>query len=271
MTAIVLNTDARCVSSPSGTQAQFTTSGVLRRLDVGDRSLLMYPADELEAGLANLYLRIRGDEGAESVAMVGPGSASTISWSNAGPIIIGHWRDLLYTITFELADALTAWYWHVSVKSLRPEPTEIDLIYAQDLALAPYGAVRTNEYYVSQYLDLTLLDPPETDAEGNTRTLSISSAPQDDTLMVTTRMRDTAFKRVLMDMPIGSAVKLDGPHGELTLHDDVKRPAVFLAGGIGITPFRSIVFDAARRGLTFCNFQLGFWRICESSVLALEK
>ena len=155
MTAIVLNTDARCVSSPSGTQAQFTTSGVLRRLDVGDRSLLMYPADELEAGLANLYLRIRGDEGAESVAMVGPGSASTISWSNAGPIIIGHWRDLLYTITFELADALTAWYWHVSVKSLRPEPTEIDLIYAQDLALAPYGAVRTNEYYVSQYLDLT--------------------------------------------------------------------------------------------------------------------
>ena len=146
---------AGCVSSPSGIQAQFTTSGALRRLDVGDRSVLMYPADELEAGPANLYLRIRGDEGAESVAMLGPGSASTVIWSDAGPTIIGSWRDLAYTVTFRLADALTAWYWHVSVKSLRPVPTEIDVIYAQDLALAPYGAVRTNEYYVSQYLDLT--------------------------------------------------------------------------------------------------------------------
>ena len=67
-----------CVSSPSGIRAEFTTSGVLRRLDVGDRSLLMYPADELEAGLANLYLRIRGDAGAESVPMTGPGTGSTV-------------------------------------------------------------------------------------------------------------------------------------------------------------------------------------------------
>ena len=136
-------------------QAQFTTRGVLRRLDVGDRSLLMYPADELEAGPANLYLRIRGAAGAESVAMTGPGSGSTVSWSDDGPIISGTWRDLQYTVTFRLADAVTAWYWHVSVKSLRSVPTEIDVVYAQDLALAPYAALRACEYYVSQYLDLT--------------------------------------------------------------------------------------------------------------------
>jgi CRISPR-associated protein Csx3 len=46
----------------------------------------------------------------------------------------------------------------VSVTSRRPDPTEIDLVYAQDLALAPYGAVRACEYYVSQYLDLTPVD-----------------------------------------------------------------------------------------------------------------
>jgi 1,2-beta-oligoglucan phosphorylase len=146
------------VSSPSGMQAQFTTSGVLRRLGVGDRSLLMYPADELEAGPANLYLRIRGDEGAQAVALVGPGTGSTVSWSDAGPIISGTWLDLQYAVTFRLADAMTAWYWHVSVKSLRAVPTEIDLVYAQDLALAPYNALRTCEYYVSQYLDLAPVD-----------------------------------------------------------------------------------------------------------------
>ncbi|NMM33909.1 MAG: hypothetical protein HHJ13_07910 [Phycicoccus sp.] len=152
-----------CVSSPSGIRAEFTTSGVLRRLDVGDRSLLMYPADELEAGPANLYLRIRGDAGAESLALTGPGSGSTVSWTSDGPIINGTWRDLEYTVTFRLADAVTAWYWHVSVKSLRSGPTEIDVVYAQDLALAPYRDLRACEYYVSQYLDLT---PVETSAAG---------------------------------------------------------------------------------------------------------
>ena len=59
-------------------------------------------------------------------------------------------------------------------------------------------------------------------------------------------MRDTAFKRVLKAMAQGSVVKLQGPAGDLTLDHDVRRTAVFLAGGIGITPFRSIVFDAAK-------------------------
>jgi len=152
-----------CVGSPSGIRAQFTTSGVLQRLDVGDRSLLMYPADELESGPANLYLRIRKDEGAEAVALIGPGSASTVSWSGTGPIISGVWRGLQYIVRFRLAESMTAWYWHASVTSLRPDPTEIDLVYAQDLALAPYGAVRACEYYVSQYLDLT---PVATSAAG---------------------------------------------------------------------------------------------------------
>ncbi len=143
--------------------ARFTTSGVLQRLEVDDRSLLMYPADELEAGPANLYLRIRGAQGADSVALTGPGSASAVRWSSDGPIISGTWRDLEYTITFRLAGAMTAWYWHVCVTSHRSAPTEIDLVYAQDLALAPYGAVRACEYYVSQYLDLT---PVQTSCAG---------------------------------------------------------------------------------------------------------
>jgi ferredoxin-NADP reductase len=104
-------------------------------------------------------------------------------------------------------------------------------------------------FKAGQCLDITLLDPPETDAEGNTRTFSIASAPQEDTLMVATRARDTAFKRVLNAMPPGSAVKIEGPSGSLTLHNNVKRTAVFLAGGIGITPFRSMVFRAAQERL----------------------
>jgi len=100
-----------------------------------------------------------------------------------------------------------------------------------------------------QYLDMTLLDPSEMDAEGNVRSFSIASAPHKDTLMVATRMRDTAFKRVLDIMPLSCAVKIEEPSGSLTLNNNVKRTAAFLAGGIGITPFRNIVFGAAKKNL----------------------
>ncbi|HVS06829.1 MAG TPA: hypothetical protein VHK65_11790 [Candidatus Dormibacteraeota bacterium] len=146
------------VSSRSGISAHFTSSGNLRRLDAGDRSILLYPADELEAGPANLYLRLRGDHDCEAVALLGPGSPSTVSWGDTGPIISGEWRDLQYSVTFRLADTLAAWFWHISVTSRRAAQSEIDFVYAQDLALAPYAAVRTCEYYVSQYLDLTPID-----------------------------------------------------------------------------------------------------------------
>lgn len=100
-----------------------------------------------------------------------------------------------------------------------------------------------------QYINLTLLDPPETDAEGNVRTFSIASAPDEPTLMVATRMRDSAFKRVAGRMRLGTEVRLEGPYGNLTLHADATRPAAFLAGGIGITPFRSILVHAAQARL----------------------
>jgi len=102
-------------------------------------------------------------------------------------------------------------------------------------------------YRAGQFVDITLLDPPETDAEGNTRGFSISSAPSERVIMITTRLRDTAFKRVLQAMPLGTAVKIEGPFGDLRLHH-ADRPAVVLTGGIGITPFRSILIETIRGG-----------------------
>ncbi|WP_348266782.1 FAD-dependent oxidoreductase [Edaphobacter paludis] len=92
--------------------------------------------------------------------------------------------------------------------------------------------------------DFTLSNPPQTDAEGNKRSFTLASAPYEDDLIITTRMRDTAFKRSLKIIALGTEVELEAPWGELTLHDDARIPAVFLTGGIGITPVRSIVLQA---------------------------
>jgi ferredoxin-NADP reductase len=104
-------------------------------------------------------------------------------------------------------------------------------------------------FKAGQFVDITLINPPETDAEGNVRGFSIASAPQEPNLMITTRMRNTAFKRVLKAIPLQTQVKIEGPFGNLALHNNAARPAVLLAGGIGITPFRSIVVAAAKEKL----------------------
>ncbi len=101
------------------------------------------------------------------------------------------------------------------------------------------------DFQGGQSVDMTLLDPPETDDEGNIRTFSIVSAPFESELVFATRMRDTAFKRSLKQVPLGTELKIDGPMGSFTLHKNSKKPAAFLAGGIGITPFMSMIAQAA--------------------------
>jgi ferredoxin-NADP reductase len=100
------------------------------------------------------------------------------------------------------------------------------------------------KFEAGQFTDVTVVDPPETDAEGNTRTFSIASPPFEIELVFTTRMRDTAFKRSLKKVPLATEVKISAAAGSFTLHRNHAKPAVFLAGGIGITPFLSIVRQA---------------------------
>jgi 1,2-beta-oligoglucan phosphorylase len=141
----------------------FVETGVLERLDVGECAVLLYPASALEDGLGGLWLRRRRGQDIDVVSLIGQTSPSSVTWSASGPDLIGTWAGLDYRVSFRLGDQQAAWFWHVSVTNADDEPAEVDLVFAQDVALAPPGAVRTNEYYVSQYLDLT---PVEIDGHG---------------------------------------------------------------------------------------------------------
>ena len=104
-------------------------------------------------------------------------------------------------------------------------------------------------HVAGQFVDVTLPNPPETDAEGNTRAFSLVSAPHEKDLAIATRMRDTAFKRVLAKMEPGTEVEISDPMGSFVLHKNPAKGAVFLMGGIGITPAFSIVKCAAEHKL----------------------
>ena len=101
------------------------------------------------------------------------------------------------------------------------------------------------EFVAGQYIDLTLINPPETDADGSIRSFSLASAPAEEHLQIVTRMRNTAFKRSLKDLAVSREVEMDGPFGAFTLHAIRSRPAIFLAGGIGIAPIFSMIRHAA--------------------------
>jgi ferredoxin-NADP reductase len=82
-----------------------------------------------------------------------------------------------------------------------------------------------------------------------THTFSIASSPFDKELVVATRMRNTVFKQTISSLPIGSRARIEGPMGSFTLHNNTARPAVFLAGGIGIAPFLSMLSYATEEKL----------------------
>jgi len=105
------------------------------------------------------------------------------------------------------------------------------------------------EFKAGQSANFVLIEPP---AEPNSarRTFSLASAPYENQLVVASRMREGShFKRALKALPAGAKLKLVGPLGNMTLHEDPARAAVFIAGGIGITPFRSMLLQADHDGL----------------------
>jgi ferredoxin-NADP reductase len=106
------------------------------------------------------------------------------------------------------------------------------------------------DFEAGEYLELTLLGPPETDDKGNTRNFSIASAPFQEHLMITTRIRESALKRVLKNSQLGMEVQIEGPDGFFTLRDGASASLVFIAGGIGITPFLSMLRQAAHDHLS---------------------
>lgn len=103
-------------------------------------------------------------------------------------------------------------------------------------------------YRPGQYcvLDLATKEDPK----GPTRSFTIASSPTEkDAIMISTRIRDTPFKQKLSKLEEGTIVKITAPAGKFTLPQDHSKPLVFLSGGIGVTPFRSMIKYATDKQL----------------------
>jgi cellobiose phosphorylase len=142
--------------SPSGLSAQVNANGSIRRIDHGDVILNLFLGSEIEGGPANVYLRRHGAS-IECVPLLGPRSRAAVHVDGDGLTVRGDWNDVAFTLSLTLARSAPVWLWRGTLENKSASPVLVDLVYAQDLALAHYGAVRMNEYYVSQYVDHTPL------------------------------------------------------------------------------------------------------------------
>jgi glycine betaine catabolism B len=87
------------------------------------------------------------------------------------------------------------------------------------------------------------------DPKGSIRHFTISSSPTENFIMLSTRIRDSPYKKRLSTLEIGTTVKVRGPEGQFILHEDYSKSVIFLSGGIGVTPFRSMIKYATDKQL----------------------
>jgi ferredoxin-NADP reductase len=108
------------------------------------------------------------------------------------------------------------------------------------------------DFRAGQYFWVELLDPPYEDEKGPRRHISVVTSPTErGVLGLCTRIRDSAFKRSLAELELGAEVEVEEPKGDFKLPEDTEPHYVFIAGGIGITVFRSMLRYIADTGEPF--------------------
>lgn len=123
------------------------------------------------------------------------------------------------------------------------------------------------DFLPGQYIRMVLpLESP--DDRGNSRFFTIASSPlEKDCIMITTKIIQSAFKKRLDKIRIGEGVQFFGPFGGFVLSEEDQKERVFLAGGIGITPYHSMIMFSSVKNLSipitlfvsFSTFQEMFW------------
>lgn len=119
-------------------------------------------------------------------------------------------------------------------------------IEAKDTKTFIFSADEQINFEAGQYIYITLPKLNYTDQRGETRHFTISNSPTEGReIKITTRIRqESGYKRTLDELPLGSIVEGRGPQGTFIFSDIQKAKKinhVFIAGGIGITPFRSMI------------------------------
>ncbi|MEO6790719.1 MAG: hypothetical protein ABI187_07090, partial [Ornithinibacter sp.] len=141
------------LGSRGGLRALIVEGGAPASLGTDRIELVQHAASAFAPGLLQLWLRDRAT--GRHWPMLGAGSGSSAHLQDGALVLTGRaGGDLDWRVTLTLDPAHTAWAWHVEVRNDGSRRREVDVVHAHDVALAAPLTLRTNELYVSQYLDI---------------------------------------------------------------------------------------------------------------------
>ncbi|RZL40402.1 MAG: hypothetical protein EOP35_01035 [Rubrivivax sp.] len=144
------------IRNKMGLEAELLSHGALRRLTLAPGLMLnLFPGNELEGGLANVWLRRRDAGGLwQARPLLGPQSPLQVHAEAGAFEMRGEWLGLALRLQLRLAADEATLFWHLHAANFSDFACEIAPVLVHDVGLADYGAVRTNEFYVSHYIDL---------------------------------------------------------------------------------------------------------------------
>ncbi len=144
------------LGTPAGLRAVVVDGGAPASLGTDRVELVQHAASAFAPGLLQLWLRDRAS--GRHWPMLGAGSGS---WARSqdGHLVVTGTADagLGWRVALTLGPLHTAWAWHVELRNDGPVAREVDVVHAHDVALVAPATLRTNELYVSQYLDVVPL------------------------------------------------------------------------------------------------------------------
>ena len=127
------------------------------------------------------------------------------------------------------------------------------------------------DFIAGQYMTVTVHGLEHLDIQKQFHDFSIASSPNHpEKLTITFRISQSSFKQTLLNAPLGTPVTIEGPKGIFTLPHTPERHLVFIAGGIGVTPFMSIISFTTENKLPYIITLFYYNRSKESAVYLVE-
>lgn len=103
-------------------------------------------------------------------------------------------------------------------------------------------------YQAGQYCAIKLANLVEADPKGAARSFSFASSPYESELAFAMRSGESGYKKTFWTLKVGDTFEITKAVGFFTEPEGNDQPVVFLVGGIGITPARSILREALHQG-----------------------
>lgn len=133
----------------NGTTVSFLENGDLFEILHENIMINQLNGNALDGSLNQLYLRVYDEKGIQSVPMIGSNAASQLYVGKEQLSWLGNFLAVTYQVDFQVAES-GIWFWQVR---LTGTGQKVDVVYGQDIGNATKGAVRSNEAYMSQYVD----------------------------------------------------------------------------------------------------------------------